>query len=73
MSLRVKASVFVTLEIDCSQPWPAECTADQIFKQAARHAGDSVRTLVGSCATMRLIGAPKVRAVVLDDEPVEVE
>ena len=56
------ARVQVTLEIDCTQPWPPEAPLSQIFKQASGEAIDAVRRKIHPTEA-RIIGEPHVTAI----------
>lgn len=68
--LRASAQVTVTLRIDVSDTWGADCTVEQIHKQAARSALGILDKMRGSMAPrpVALVGQPKVVAVFVEDE-----
>lgn len=59
MNVRSSAHVLVTLEIAIPDVWGGDCTADQLFKQAAASAIDIARRIPQA----RVVGEPKVTAV----------
>lgn len=66
VKVRAGARVTVTLEISNVGARGLDCGLDQIFKQAAESAIGRLRNGIGQC-NWRLIGEPKVVAVMVDD------
>lgn len=66
MTIKAKARVQVTLEIELTQTWASTCQIEQLHHQAATDAVDSVRTLTkhGGC---RIVGEPSVVGVLTSE------
>ena len=63
--LKGTARVQVTVEVYAGV-WGADCTVDQIHKQASRDAVEKVKNLVNSISA-RVVGEPKVTAIIVDE------
>lgn len=60
------ARVTATVEIDQVGAWGRECGLDQVFKQAAEEAIGRLRKALGP-TNWRVVGNPRVRAIMVDD------
>jgi hypothetical protein len=81
-STKARARVQLTVEFDVGSTWGADCTTDQVFKQARDEAIDDVRAglvidgltinlpgaVGGGKTSARIVGEPKVTMVLLEEE-----
>ena len=69
MELRAKAVVQVTLEVSLHGRWGSDCPMEQIYTLAVNSADGIVRRFADqSREKVRLVGVPKVTAIVVDEE-----
>lgn len=69
MKIQATARVQITVEVTAGV-WGDDCTAAQVFDQAAREAINAVQVAIQSRGNMRVTGEPKVTAVFTTrDEP----
>lgn len=66
--IQAKARVQMTVEVDAGAPWGAECTIEQMYKQAA----DSARTNLinalkpGEHGRVSIVGEPKIIGILTE-------
>lgn len=58
------ARIQVTVTLRSTQPWGADCTVDQVYRQAASEALARVSQLIGNAGT---VSDPKVLAIMTEE------
>jgi hypothetical protein len=69
-TVRASAVVTLTLEIDMSQPWSADCTISEVHRIAMQEYPNAIAGLA-SClqaGRVRVIGTPKVKSIITRQE-----
>jgi hypothetical protein len=67
ITLEATARVQIVVEITTQQPWSADCTVDQVYRQGASEALAKVSRLLGREA--RIVGEPRIVAVMTEKDP----
>lgn len=62
------AQVTLTLEINVRSTWGADCSMDQVYKQAEAEALGAIRNHLEPKAHVRVIGTPTVTAILATRE-----
>ncbi len=66
--IKAKARVQMTVEVDAGAPWGAECTIEQMYKQAAESARTNLINALkpGEHGRVHLVGEPKIIGIITE-------
>lgn len=66
--IQAKARVQITVEVDAGAPWGADCTIDQMYKQAAESARTNLINAIkpGERSILTILGEPKIIGIITE-------
>jgi len=68
-SIKVKARVQLTVEVDLGDVWSEDCSISQLFQQAGNAAKERLRAVNNLMPNdTQLVGEPKILAIITDNE-----
>jgi len=67
-NIHAKAKVQITVEVDAGAPWGAECTIEQLYKQAADTARSNLtNAFKPQVHGIRIVGEPKIIGIFTEE------
>lgn len=66
--IQAKARVQMTVEVDAGAPWGADCSIEQMYKQAAQSARENLINALkpGEHGRVTLVGEPKIIGIITE-------